>query len=136
MISRFHPEQLLLISQHAPTMSLDALQELASALAGELARAQKELESRREQELHLEWALCQIADGIAVTDLRGEVRLFNPAFAKLVGCKRGEVDFWSFWQWDAPLKELQQALPQGQDITRQCTLKQGCRASSNAGFLP
>ncbi|MDX2470723.1 MAG: ATP-binding protein [SAR324 cluster bacterium] len=88
---------------------------LTLTLMIEVERMQKELAVRREQELHLEYALCSIADGVAVTNKVGQIRLFNPAFSELVNCADLDSNFWSFWKNNNESKDLQVAVQTQKD---------------------
>ncbi len=104
-------------------LSQEEQQELTLNLISEIERMQKEVTARREQELHLEWALCSIADGVAVTSKVGQVRLFNPAFSKMVNCFDLETNFWNFWITNKDLKSLQEAMQHKKDWSGLLSLK-------------
>jgi diguanylate cyclase (GGDEF)-like protein/PAS domain S-box-containing protein len=56
-----------------------------------LATAQQELRDCREALQRAESALCAVADGLAIVDLRGRISSLNPVASHLTGWKEGEA---------------------------------------------
>lgn len=84
--------------------SREFLAENLMILLGEFKKQKAKLDLSKSQSLHLEHALCQAADVIMVTDLKGKIRLSNPALQDLLGWQE---NFYHYWSQDANLTELQ-----------------------------